>query len=349
MFKPLIRNVTTGKELLWRSIKLKKSLDEICHSLELEIPPSERQKVRRHHRLEIRCKNNLVNDSNGERLVSTVLIDEITSTASADKHSIMVIGRSPARDIIDSKWSDYDYEDDEERFDYSEPTLRALIRHIGGKFDINCYTFPADQPDDPTESVNYFAFENESPWTKLIDEADQQGYILTSNEDGNLYLWKVHGVVRWPFHITEGVNIKNIKWTENGSEQFNKYLVKGGAWDPVCIIDNTCPGNRILSIDITDPYVALTELERRAETEMRRRREVRTVVTVSGWGLTDEQIKSLGNTKGQEIYWVPNSLIPVKVPALGLNANLLISEVEYLANAETASCDITLVNREMYL
>jgi len=82
---------------------------------------------------------------------------------------------------------------------------------------------------------------------------------------------------------------------------------------------------------------------------MRRRKETKTIITVPGWGLTNEQIKSLGETNGMEIYWVPNILIPVKVPTLGLDAKLLISEVEYTAAADAMSCDITLVNREMYL
>jgi len=343
MFKPFVKNVTTGQELLWRTIKIKKSLDEICHILELEIPSSERLKVKKHHRLEVRCKNNLVNDSNGERRVTTVLVDEITASADADKHSILVIGRSPARDIIDSTWSDLD-----DNFDYNDRTLREIIKNIGKKFNIVCDSFPTNQ-SDPTEPVAYFSFENESPWAKLIDEADQQGFIFTSNEAGNLYLWKVHSAITKPFHITEGVNIKNIKWTENGSEQFSEYIVKGGWYDPVHVIDNSCLGKRILTIDIDDPFITEKELKRRAETEMRRRREIKTTVSVSGWGLTDEQIKSLGETIRKEIYWVPNVLIPVKVPTFGLNANLLISEVEYTANNETMSCDLTLVNREMYL
>jgi prophage tail gpP-like protein len=344
MFKTVVKNVTTGQELLWRSIKIKKSLDEICHTLELEIASSECHKVRRHHRLEVRCRNNLDIGFGGERCVTTVLVDEITPSADTSKHSIMVVGRSPAREIIDSTWSDFD-----DNFDYNDRTLREITRNISKKFNIVCDSFPTNQPD-PTENVAFFSFENESPWTKLIDEADQQGYILTSNEIGNLYLWKVAaGIRREPFNITEGINIKNAKWKENGSEQFHEYIVKGGWNDSVRIIDNTCPGNRTLTINVDDPYVTETELKRRAETEMRRRRETKTIVNVSGWGLTDEQIKSLGNTRGLEIYWVPNILIPVKIPSLGLNATLLISEVEYTVNAETMSCDITLVNREMYL
>jgi prophage tail gpP-like protein len=343
MSKVIVNNVTTRQELLWRSIKIKKSLDEICHSLELEIPPAELSKVRKHHRLEVRCRNKLVNDSGGERRVTTVLVDEITATSDTDKHTLTVIARSPARDIIDSTWSNWG--DD---FYYNDRTLREITRYIGNKFNIVCDTFPTDKPD-PTSSILFFTFENESPWTKLIDEADQQGFIFTSNEAGNLYLWPVQGSVSEPFNITEGENVKNIKWTENGSEQFNKYIVKGGWHDSVVKIDNTCPGNRILTIEIDDPFVTLTEVERRAETEMRRRRENKTIVNVAGWGLTDDQIIRLGDTNKREIYWVPNTLIPVKVPSLGLNANLLISEVEYSATPETMSCDITLVNREMYL
>ncbi|MDR0322363.1 MAG: hypothetical protein LBI28_12750 [Treponema sp.] len=341
MFKPFVRNATTGQELIWISIKVKRSLDEICHSLELGIPSSERLKVRKHHRLEVWCRNNLANVS---WRVTTVLVDEITAGADTEKHSIMIVGRSPARDIIDSTWSDLD--DD---FDYCDRTLRQITQDIGKKFNIVCDSFPTDQPD-PTDTVAYFAFENESPWTKLMNEADQQGFILTSNEAGNLYLWRVPtGIRSEPFHITEGKNVKNIKWTENGSEQFHEYIVKGGGWDPVRLIDNTCPSGRTLTIDIDKPVVSETELEGRANTEMRRRRETKTIVTLPGWGLTDEQIRNMGDIREKELYWFPNALIPVKIPSLGLNDNLLISEVEYTATVENMSCDVTLVNKEMYL
>jgi prophage tail gpP-like protein len=343
MFKPIVKNVTTGQELLWREIKIKKSLDEICHSLELEIPASERLKVKRHHRLKVYCKNSLINNPEKEGTVTTVLVDHVTANADTGKNSIMVFGRSPARDIIDSSWSDYDddyYDDDS--------TLREIVIKIGEKFKIICDTFPPDQPD-PTDPVSHFAFENESPWTRLTDKADGQGYILTSNQAGNLYLWKVASSDRSEgFNLIEGLNIKGIKWTENGSEQFHEYIVKGGGYDSVKLIDDTCPGSRTLTIDIEDPFVSEKEMQRRAETEKNRRKETKTIVSVSGWGLTDEQIKRLGTTTEKELFWFPNSLIPVRLPSMGLKASLLISEVEYTATAETMGCDITLVNREMY-
>jgi prophage tail gpP-like protein len=337
MSKVIVRNATTGQELLWRSIKIRKSLDEICHTLELEIPPSERLKVGRHNRVTVTYENPLVTNSGGTGLITTVLVDEVTLSADVTKYNLIVFGRSPARDIIDSTWSDT----------CPDMTLREITRYIGEKFNIICDTFPPDQPD-PTELVYAFDWENESPWTKLIGEADNQGYIVTSNQAGNLYLWPVASSDRCEgFHITEGVNVKNISWTENGSEQFHEYVVTCGGLE-ARITDDTCHGNRIFTIDLTDLFIEKTKLERRVETEKSRRKETKTVVTVPGWGLTDKQIKSLGTTKEKEIYWFPNSIIPVRIPSLGLNANLLISEVEYTASADTVSCDITLVNEGAY-
>jgi prophage tail gpP-like protein len=126
-------------------------------------------------------------------------------------------------------------------------------------------------------------------------------------------------------------------------------VVTGGYGEPARVIDNTCNNRRILTIDLTNPGIEPSKLQRRAETEMRRRRENRVTVTVPGWGLTNPQIKNLGETDGKEIFWAPNLLIPVGMLSVGLEANLLIAEVEQEADRETMSSTITLVNREAYL
>jgi prophage tail gpP-like protein len=336
MSRIIIKNGTTGAELLWRHITIKKSLDNICHTLELEIPASERAKIHKHEKIEVRCEKPLVKESGGEPRVTTVMVDEITAGADASKHNVLVMGRSPARDIIDSSWTD----------DRNGDTLRGLTRLICGKFGITCDSFPPNKPD-PTGPVPVFSWQNESPWTKLITEADSQGFILTSNEAGDLYLWEVAAVDREGFLLAEGRNIKAAEWKENGAEQYHEYVISGG-FSTAIVIDDTCKNNRVLTMDLTYPEIDQAKLKRRAETEMRRRRESRVTVTVSGWGLTDEQIKRLGSTEGKEIFWVPNILIPVRIPSLGLSDSLLIAEVEQEADRETMS-RITLVNRGAYL
>ena len=338
MYRIILKNAATGKELVWRRVKIRKSLDDICHTLEAELAPSERLKVRKHDRIEARYESPHITDSGGARRVTTVLADGIT--AEAGEHRVTVWGRSPARDIIDSSWSG----------DYNRMTLRQLTRAVGKKFGIVCDTFPTDKPD-PTGIVRAFRLENESPWAKLTGEADNQGFIFTSSEAGNLYLWPVPALsgTAWGFHLTEGVSIKNISWTENGSEQYHEYVVSGGFVDPpVKVIDTSCPGGRVRTIDITRPGISEAELRRRAETEMRRRRESRVTVTAPGWGLTDGQIKRLGGTAEKEIFFVPNLLVPVKCPSIGLEAALLVSEVEYEAGPDRFGCTVTVVNKEAY-
>ena len=341
MSRVVVKNATTSALLVWRHLIIRKSLDDICHTLDLEIAPGERPKVHKHDKIEIRYANPVIKDSQeaGGRRVTTVLVDEISAGADSLKHGVTVKGRSPARDIIDSTWSE----------DFAEMTLLGLTRTIGKRFGIQCYVIP-ESDSGPTQPITAFRLENESPWVKLISAADNEGYMFTSNEAGDLYFWKVAAGVREEgFKLEEGVNIKTINWTENGAEQFHEYIVEG-CGEKESVIDSTCPNNRVLTIDITDPDFPAEKLKRRAETEMLRRRENRATVSVPGWGLTDARIERLGPvTKGKEVFWVPNLLIPVIMPSIGLDAKLLISEVEHEAYPDAFGTKITVVNKEAYV
>lgn len=325
------------RQLVWRKVIIRKSLDEICHYLEMTLPASEIGKINKHDRVTVRCTNPLFSNSNPDPLVTTVMVDEVTSTADTSQKTIKVIGRSPARDIIDSAWSG--------RIT-GRPKLEEVANTIASQFGIRAERFPGDKTE--TGHIAEFAWANESPWTKLINEADNQGYIFTSNEAGNLYLWKVAVTVRSEgFFLYEGQNIREIMYTQNGSEQFNKYVVKG-AFGEAEAIDSTCRNKRIKVINLTDMFLQEEVLRRRARTEMLRRRENKTTVTVTGWGLNDSQLRNLGDTYRKETYWNPNFLIPVRIPSLNLNDNLLISQAEYTADPSSMTTALTLVNKEAY-
>jgi prophage tail gpP-like protein len=325
------------QELVWRKIKIRKSLDEICHYMELEIPASERNKIHKHDKVEVRCFNELIKDSDHRRRITTVIVDEITDITDTAQKGLMIIGRSPARDIIDSTWSG---------IIPHQQNLEYVAGKVAEPFGIKVQRMPTNSPE--TGPVFSFSWENESPWQKLIAEADNQGYIFTSNEAGDLYLWRVAvGIRDEGFSLSEGSNIRNIQTTENGAEQFHEYVARA-SFREARIIDNTCRNNRKMTINITDEATSQESLERRVLTEMLRRRENRTTVTVSGWGLSDAQIQALGETIRKEVFWNPNFLIPVKIPFSGLDGNLLISQAEYQADESSMSAAITLVNPEAY-
>jgi prophage tail gpP-like protein len=328
------------QKLTWRKIKVRKSLDEICHYMELELPVSERHKIHKHDKIEVRLFSpyiTLEENKDQTRRVTTIMADEITDSTDAAQKGLMIIGRSPARDIIDSTWSGTIS---------GQQNLEYVAGKVAEPFGIKVQRMPTDSPE--TGPVSSFSWENESPWQKLIAEADNQGYIFTSNEAGNLYLWKVAVNIRdEDFSLSEGSNIRNIQTTENGAEQFHEYVVRS-AGKEARQIDSACKNNRVMTINLTDLIVSEENLLRRALTEMRRRQENRTTVTVSGWGLSESHITAGGNTYQKEIFWNPNFLIPVKIPSSGLNGNLLISQVEYQADESSMTAALTLVNPEAY-
>ena len=335
-------------DVSWRRVTVRKSLDEICHYAEVEIPESERNLVHKHGIIQVRVLSKYITegrDSYGGKYgfhpVTTVYIDEIDEETEKNTHGILVIGRSKARDIIDSKWSGTIL---------GQQTLLSILQKVAGDVgfeekDVIC--LPTNK-GDITKPVFSFSWENESPWAKLLTQADAQGLIITSNQLGGLYIEQpARGICDWGFAIEEGVNVRHPRRSENGAEQFHEYIVNGSG-NQGTAIDSTCPNKRKLTINLSEFITDQDQLNRRARTEMLRRRVDKIVCTLSGWGLTEEQIKKLGGTYHKEIFWEVNLLIPVKLPSCGVNANMLISQVEYTADSNTVSCDVTLVKSEAY-
>lgn len=325
------------KPLVWNKIQITKSLDEICHSLTLELPVSQRTNIAVHDTVEVRFYNKYITHNNGNLRVATVLIDEITDTTDNGRKYITVLGRSPARDIIDSAWTGKAGGSD----------LLTVAKSIAGQFDIIVDHLPRGQNN--TETVSSFEWDCESPWTKLLNAADNQGYVFTSNEAGNLYLTKSgRDAEQWHFILAEGANIKSVETTEAGAEQFHEYVVVSSGVQGSAI-DGRCKNKRILTLNLSDFNLDQEKAKRRALIELYRRRKRTTKVTVSGWGLTDEQIKSFDSTEEKELFFNPNFLIPVYIPSVGIDGKMMISEVEYRAEPTAFDCTVSLVNPEVYM
>jgi len=344
MFEIVLRNLSLGKTLVRRSIRVRKSMDDICHTLEAELAYHERENIAPHHKIELRVmSNSLAGESQGRR-VTTVLLDTCSVRFTPAAHTVTISGRSPARDIIDSAWEGK----------LEKMTLKEICREIAFKqFGIKISTFPPDGPD-PAKLIEAFEWTNESPWTKLAGEAMTQGFVFNSAEDGSLYLWQVPGEknIRPGFAVTEGINVKSAEWLADRSNQFYTYKVTGGGHEPKILDDpySVINKGRILTIGMTDEQVTEETMLGRAAAEFRRRRENSVTVTLKGWGLTDKQIQALGVTQGKEIFWTPNIMVPVHLPSLGVREqNLLVCEVTQEATAKSIYSEVTLCRREKYL
>ena len=297
------------EDISWRRVMVRKSLDEICHYVEVEIPESERSLVHKHGIIQVRYLSRYITEGRdayagkyGFHPVTTVYIDYIDEEAQKDTHGIVVTGRSAARDIIDSKWSGTIP---------GQPTLLQILRQIAGEFgleenEVLCLPTTAG---DITKPVFSFSWETESPWAKLLTVADAQGLIITSSQLGGLYIEQpARSACSWGFAIEEGVNVRHPRRSESGMDQYHDYIVNCNGKQGTAV-DVTCPNKRKLTINLSDFIIDQEKLDRRAKTEMLRRREDRVVCTLSGWGLTEAQIDTearrhipQGNLLGSESF-----------------------------------------------
>lgn len=324
-------------EILWQNITITKSLDEICHSVELILPISQRSFIHKHDKIIIQYENQYITTADKKQLVTTVLVDEIQDTTNTREKTVSILCRSSARDIIDSTWTE----------DFKDADLFTIIQNLSKKFDLPTahHLGGANQ----TQIIKSFSIDNESPWTHLLGEADNQGYVFTSNQNGGLYLTRQARAAGrdWGFFLTEGKNIKTAKIIESGAEQFHEYIVKGGGKE-ISVIDHSCKNKRVFTVNITDFSIDEEKMRRRAKTEMQRRKENKVKLSVSGWGLTTEQLKDLGGTIQKEIFWEPNFLIPVSLPSYGINDTLLTKTIKCIANTQTMETTIELTHKGAY-
>lgn len=318
--------------LPWTRVYFRKSLDEICSYLEIETNPKERTRVKTHDQIQLRLSNGYV-----DRPVVTCYIDDIDSESSAKKKTMKITARSAARDIIDSTWSGSIT---------SPKKLLEIVSIVAKPFGIKVYHMPKNT--DGTKLVQSFEWENESPWQKLIQESDNQGYLITSNQVGDLYVWPVATGARLEgFSLVEGQGIVSIKDHESGSEQFNKYVFNG-ADKTATRTDSDCKTSRLLTLNLTDKELDAAALDRRIKTEMLRRRNRRLTIGVRNWGLPPDTLSKMTTFVEKEVLWEINFFTPVKIPSMGIDASMLVSQVEGRADGRSIACNIQLASPEAY-
>jgi prophage tail gpP-like protein len=352
-FAEVIFGLGTSSQYIpsWTKLKVRKTLDELVHTIEVETAISDRPKITKHARFGVYYSNTDLGIS--RRPVSTAFVDNIDIDSSSKSNRFLFNGRSAARDIIDSKWS----------ATITGKTLFELCWFFANQFGIKqlnanrqlevaCYHIGSKT--DPTSLVSEFSFEAESPWEKLQQEAANQGFIITSSQIGGLYVWRVPtaGSNQWGFQLKEGQNISSFRDQDSGAQQFYKYTIKADDLESVGY-DKTCPITaRELVLNLTDVNMTKEKLSRRVKTEIRRRRERRVGVTVGTWTLPAQRIRENQvkyKDTGHEVFWEVNFLTPVEIPSLAVSDTLLTSQVELTADRSSMSADIQLSRPEEYL
>ena len=331
------------------SLKVRKSIDEMCHTAEITCPLTELKKVKKHDIINIK----MVMWNKDERNVTTTLIDDISATLATggtqcgqtpqssnnSQKQMTIMSRSFARDIIDSS--------DSGRVEGG--TLVEVVKKIAQKYNPKIDVSHYRTDIDLSPQITSFTWENESVWQKLLTVAENNGYSIASNQASGLYVWEkkqyLSGIQNHA--LVEGVNIKSASLNKRGFEQFNCYRIKGN-YAVSEKNDSSCDTKRVFTLFFTDENISAAELERRALSEIARRKTDELSISVHGWGMHEKEIEKLKikNKSMQEVFYEPKQPILVKLPSFGLENEIkIIKSVELILSNNEYSANLVLVNK----
>ena len=293
-------------------------------------------------------------------------IDELNVSVSKDDRTIEAMGRDKTGDIVDCsvvgsvELKNVTIEDIAIKFVKELFGINVIVEaHLGDKFK----TWTIEQGETVAETLHRAA--------KL------RGLLIVSDTDGNLVITNRAGVniadipsVKFltkdfdfaalasqkqnirkaTADLLQGFNVLAASARFDNSNRFSDYLVKGQAKGS----DNFF-GKKVTEIQATAkdlginrfrPLTILAEgsvdkntaqLRANWEATNRAADAVEVSITVQGW-----REQPGGNL------WTPNSLVTCNVPFIGVEAELLISDVNYIKNASGTFTEISLTRPDAY-
>ncbi len=275
----------------------------------------------------------------GADAVLTGRIDQYAPSFAPAQHQVRVSGRGNCRNLVDCAAG----------FDKNGPTggqvgnahIRDIAKQLAAPFGITV----TDTVADPGQVVPQFNIIFGETVFEVIDRCARYGARLAYEDtSGNLVLAQV-GTTRAASGFQQGKNIQTASATFSMQERFSDYYATTIGTDTLADIgdsgfiighqkDGGVPDFRptvIVSAEMQQGGAFIANL--RASWELARRfgRSQAVTLTCDSWR------DSAGTL------WTPNTLAPVKIPALKIDATWIIGEVTYLRGEEGTTAEITLM------
>lgn len=273
----------------------------------------------------------------GNDLILTGYVDTVSSDADKDSYSIAVAGRDKTADLIDCSIESTSGQ-------FKNVTIKKLAETLCAPFSVPVVC------DSPGAVFETFAIQQgETVFEALERAARKRGLLLTTDGKGSLVITSP-AATRSTTRLEQGENIKAMGSVFEGKNRFSKYIVKGQ--------DNAIKGDPSFSFAIkataTDSNVkryrpliiqseqltSLADAKTRAnwEATVRAAKASKFNIVVQGW------------RQGDKTLWRPNQLVLAIAPRIGLNGELLITDVKYTLESSGGSITVlTLERKDAYL
>lgn len=250
--------------------------------------------------------------------VITGYVDDVKPKISVSEKDFGVSGRDKAGDMVDCS-IDFGVSA------FGNISLLNLCKKLAAPFGIGVTTDPSvgTIANFPAWKVN----PGESCFESLDRAAKMRGVLLTNDGKGNIVITRA-GTSRASSSLVQGQNILSAEATYSFKERFSQYKVKAqdGGLDGA---DTELWA--LLTATVKDPSVkrfrpivimaegaasvSVCKLRAQWEQSVRIGKSSQITVSVPGW------------RQGDGSLWRPNQLAVVKAPWLGINLELLITEV----------------------
>lgn len=287
----------------WKNLRVNLSLEQASNSFDLTASDAGKTQLKQHP---IKRGSRCVVVIAGQPVING-WIDSINPSYSKEAHDISFSGRDVTCDAVDSSAQLPNQE-------LHNVTLAAAATQL-----MQPYGITVDCPEPGAAFEKFVVNDGETGFQAIESHAKQRGLIVYTLGDGVLHIRKPNptstGVT-----LKEDYNILSASAQLDDKERFGKYIVKSQA-----------TGKNRSAAEVTDPSIRNSRVmivraekanenssnQQRADWEMRVRKakSERATVTVQGWLYAPGKL------------WLPNQLVTLDSPRLGMGGELLIASV----------------------
>ena len=328
-----VRGVAYGG---WKSVEVTRSIESLCGAFSVSV--SEKwpgQPTSRPIR-----PGDPVSVAIGDDVVITGHVDQVTNALSGTSHSVTVSGRDAAADLVDSA-------PDLPPNEWHGITVLELARILAAPFGV-----PVRSDVGAGRAIAKVALNpGEKAWELLEERCRYEGILPVSDGQGGIVLTRA-GSARVATAIIEGRNVGQMlsgSLELDWSDRFSHYIVK-----------SQLQGNDLFNSEAaSEPEGSATDAEIKRhrplvviaatgadaqhcadrakwEATVRAGRGARATATVNGWRAGGGQL------------WPVNALVALRSPTLGLDREMLISEVTYTLDEGGEITKLSLVRPDAF-
>jgi prophage tail gpP-like protein len=315
----------------WTRVRVARSLDAVSGTFSLALTDRwPGQDVARPVRPGESCTLRLDGD-----VVITGYVDDVSPSYDATSHLVTVSGRDATGDLVDCSASNSPGEWHNRSMEY---IASAISKPFGVAVSVNV-------PSDPFK--RFRLEESETAFEAIERMARMRAVLATSDVNGNLLITRSGKGGRAAVALVQGKNILKASAQFSLKDRFSRYTVKGqqpleepstAAHVKGTALDSAVTRYRPLTLiaeDATDASAAATRAE--WEKVYRRAKGNSVSVTVQGWR----------EVPGGAL-WMPNRLVRVSSPWLGVDTDLLITAVALSLDESGTVTELSLMPQEAF-